>query len=280
MSEPLPSYHVRAKNTSAHGENRIHDDSLARRYGFRGGLVPGVIVYGYLTEPLVAGLGEAWLSRGTAHARFRRPVIDAEEVTVTGEITGRDARTTSARVTARTTVEGDCGVVEVTLPAGSPTPANVAMYPKSPLPDERPPASRDLLSRVDVLGTPATTYDANVAAEWLEKVDDPLPLYRGRNGWVHPAFYLNQANRALDQNVRVGPWIHVESRVRHLGGARIGETLETRGRVRSVFERKGREYAELDLLIVAAGERPRPVAHVLHTAIFKLPAVESTAPAC
>jgi len=131
-----------------------------------------------------------------------------------------------------------------------------------------------------VLGTPETTYDADVAAAWLEKVGDPLPVYRGPRAWVHPAFYLDQANRALDRNVRVGPWIHVESRVRHLGGARIGETLQTRGRVRSVYERRGREYVELDLLIVAADERPRPVAHVVHTAIFKLPAVESTAPAC
>ncbi len=168
----------------------------------------------------------------------------------------------------------------MTLPAGSPTPVNVAMYPTAPLPAERPDVSRQHLGRVDVLGTPETTYGAEAAAAWLEKVNDPQPIYRGRSAWVHPAFYLDQANRALDQNVRLGPWIHVESRVRHLGGARVGETLQTRGRVRSVYERKGREYVELDLLIVAAGERPRPVAHVVHTAIFNLRAVESTAPAC
>jgi len=280
VSDPLPVYRVRAKNTAAQGENRIHDDALARRYGFRGGLVPGVVVYAYLTEPLVAGLGEAWLARGTAHARFRRPVLGAEEVPVTGDVTGRDARAASGRVAARTETEGDCGLAEVTLPAGSPTPVNVAMYPRAALPAERPPASREHLGRVDVLGTPETTYDAEVAAAWLEKVNDPLPVYRGRDAWVHPAFYLDQANRALDQNVRLGPWIHVESRVRHLGGARIGETLQTRGRVRSVYERKGRQYVELDLLIVASGERPRPVAHVFHTAIFELGSVESTAPAC
>src|SRR5262249_8299277 len=137
-----------------------------------------------------------------------------EEVTVTGDVTGRDARAASARVAARTDAEGDCGLAEVTLPAGSPTPANVAMYPKAPLPAERPPASRELLSHVDVLGTPETTYDADIAAAWLEKVGDPLPVYRGPRAWVHPAFYLDQANRALDRNVRVGPWIHVESRVR------------------------------------------------------------------
>jgi hypothetical protein len=58
--------------------------------------------------------------------------------------------------------------------------------------------------------------------------------------------------------------------VRHLGGARIGEHLATRGRVRSLFERKGKEFVEVDLAIVA-GARARPVAHVLHTAIYHLP---------
>jgi translation initiation factor IF-3 len=42
--------------------------------------------------------------------------------------------------------------------------------------------------------------------------------------------------------------------------------------VRSLFEKKGREFAELDLVIVA-GSSARPVAHILHTAIFRLPAL-------
>ena len=86
---------------------------------------------------------------------------------------------------------------------------------------------------------------------------------------MHPAFYLDQANRALDRNVRLGPWIHVSSTVRHLGAARVGETLQTRARVRSLFERKGREFVELDLAVLARGSG-RPLAHVLHTAIYRL----------
>jgi hypothetical protein len=74
--------------------------------------------------------------------------------------------------------------------------------------------------------------------------------------------------------VQLGPWIHVQSRVRHLGGARVGERLATRGRVRSLYERKGREYVELDLLVVA-GPNARPAAHILHTAIYRLPALSA-----
>jgi hypothetical protein len=60
----------------------------------------------------------------------------------------------------------------------------------------------------------------------------------------------------------------VGSIIQHLSTARLGETLATRGRVRSRFEKKGKEFVELDLLI-SAGERP--VAHVIHTAIYRLP---------
>jgi acyl dehydratase len=270
MREPFPEYRVKARNTSTHGENKIHDDAVARRYGFRGGLVPGVTVYAYLTHPLGTALGEAWLRRGTASVRFLQPVLDGEEVTITGAVTAREASGVSATLTATTSGTGECAVLEATVPAGTPTPVNLALYGAAPLPAERPPVSRPLLERPGPLGTPEAVYDVAQAAAWLERVTDPLALYRGPEAWVHPAFYLDQANRTLDRNVHLGPWIHVASRVRHLGGARVGERLATRGRVRSLWEKKGREYVELDLVTVA-GAAARPVAHVLHTAIYRLP---------
>jgi hypothetical protein len=173
-------------------------------------------------------------------------------------------------VRATTAASGECAVATIALPAGLPTPANPVVYGTAPLPAERLAATRDRLGTLDVLGTPVAAYDATTAAEYVETVADDLDVYRGDDAWVHPAFLLTQANRALSGNVLLGPWVHTASRIRHLGGARVGETLATRGRVRSLFERKGRDLVELDLLIVA-GPRPRPVAHVLHTAIYRLP---------
>jgi acyl dehydratase len=269
MSEPLPTYRVKARNTAAGSENRIHDDAVARRYGFPGALVPGVTVYAYLTHPLVAVLGEAWLARGTGHVRFLRPVLEGEEVVVTGAILAREPSGVNARVAALTAT-GECAVLEATLPAGSPQPLNPALYESAPLPADRPPASREVLERPGPLGTPEALYDEARAAEWLESMADASPFYRGIGAWIHPAFYLDQANRALDRNVRMDVWVHVASRVRHLGGARVGEALATRGRVRALWEKHGREYVELDLLMVT-GPQARPVAHVLHTAIYRWP---------
>jgi len=268
--ERLPEYHVKARNTSSSSENKIHDEQIARQYGFRGALVPGVTVYAYLTHPLVEAFGAAWLERGTASVRFLKPIHDGEEVRLAGVVTARDPKGLSATVTATTAVGGECATLTATLPAGSPVPVNLAMYPVAPLPADRPVATRAHLAGLAALGTPVNPYDDERAAEYLERVSDALAVYRGARAFVHPGFFLDQANKALSQNVLMSPWIHVGSVVRHLGGAKVGETLSTRGRVRSLFEKKGREFVEADLILVA-GER-RPIAHVLHTAIYRLPA--------
>jgi acyl dehydratase len=270
VTEALPTYRVKARNTAATSENAIHDDATARRYGFRGGLVPGVTVYAYMTHPLASAFGAAWLTRGTASVRFLKPVLDGEELVVRGEVSARDATGVTATLTAGTAATPECATLTATIPAGRPTPVNLALYPAAPLPEPRPPATREHFATLTALGTPEAHYDAARAADYLARVDDPHALYRGADGFVHPAFYLDQANRAIDRNVALGPWIHVGSVVRHLGRAAVGARLATRGKVRSLFERKGRELVEVDLVIVA-GEPPRPIAHVLHTAIYRLP---------
>jgi len=269
VSETLPLYRVIAKNTST-GENKIHDDVTARRYGFPGALVPGVTVYAYMTQPLAAAFGPAWLRRGTASVRFVKPVLDGDEVTVTGVVTARDGRGVTATLTAATPSTPECATLTATIPAGQPTPVNLAGYGEAPLPEPRPEATRPHWASLTTLGTPRADYDAAQADAYVAKVSEPLPLYRGAAGWVHPGFLLEQGNRAIDRNVAMGPWIHVGTAVRHLGGARVGERLATRGRVRSLFEKKGREFVEVDAVIVA-GDTARPVAHLLHTAIYRLP---------
>lgn len=46
----LMAHHVEAYNVSRASENKIHDDAVARQFGFSGGLVPGAEVYAYRTH--------------------------------------------------------------------------------------------------------------------------------------------------------------------------------------------------------------------------------------
>src|SRR5207248_2250017 len=77
---------MRAHNAATASDNKIHDDTVARRHGFAGGLVPGITVFGYLTAPVVELWGEAWLERGFLAARFRQPIYDGDDVTVEGSL--------------------------------------------------------------------------------------------------------------------------------------------------------------------------------------------------
>jgi acyl dehydratase len=74
-----------AFNTATASENKIHADDVAGRFGFTGGLVPGVDVFAYMAEAPVALWGRDWLSRGRIRARFGKPVYDGDDTTVTAK---------------------------------------------------------------------------------------------------------------------------------------------------------------------------------------------------
>src|SRR5437899_12370231 len=81
---PIQPYRVQAYNTAKQSENKMHDDTVAKRFGFSGGLVPGVDVLAYMLHLPVAKWGRAFLERGLIEARFLKPVYDGEIANVTG----------------------------------------------------------------------------------------------------------------------------------------------------------------------------------------------------
>ena len=64
MASPVETYSVQAYNTAKRSENKMHDDTVAKRFGFSGGLVPGVDVMAYMMHLPVAKWGRAFLERG------------------------------------------------------------------------------------------------------------------------------------------------------------------------------------------------------------------------
>ena len=85
MTSPAEIYRVQAYNTAKLSENKMHDDIVAKRFGFNGGLVPGVDVMAYMIHLPVAKWGRAFLERGLIEARFVKPVYDGETADVRGE---------------------------------------------------------------------------------------------------------------------------------------------------------------------------------------------------
>jgi acyl dehydratase len=260
VSIAQPAEHrVVAFNSAKTSENKIHDDAVARQYGFAGGLVPGVDVYAYMTHAAVALWGRDWLERGWMAARFLKPVYEGEEVTVQAA----PAAENGIEIAAQSRGEA-CGLGTARLPAIPPSPPSPAEFPHLPLPDPKPPASTEALPAGRVLGAYDCVHTAADAEAYLQNVRETLPLYADA-GLVHPGFLLRLGNWVLRENVHLGPWIHVSSEVQNFAAVPLGQKLSARGRVLDTFERKGHKFVELD---VAAFCGERPALRIRHTAIY------------
>jgi acyl dehydratase len=245
-------HEVVALNTATESTNRMHDDSVAATYGFRGGLVPGVDVWAYLIRPCVDRWGPEFLERGALEARFAAPVYDGERVVARLDDDGTLACT------------GDDGSVRATGRASLPDDVPpVRTLPSAERPDPVPPATAELLAPGTVLGTLRFRHRADPT--YLADVRDDSPLYAG-GAIAHPGLLARQANHVLAASVRLGPWIHVSTRARHRGQVRDGDEVEVRGVVRDEREHKGHRFVDLDVEITANG---RPVWSAAHTAIWQ-----------
>jgi acyl dehydratase len=260
----LEPYRVSAYNTAREAENKIHDDEVARKFGFSGALVPGVDVYAYMTHLPLQRWGRAWLERGQAECRFLEPVYDGEIATVT-------ATEQAGGLTIEVTSRGElCATGRASLPADPPPPPSPAELAPAALLSPRPPADETTLAVGSRFGIKPLAVSAEFAEQYLKNVRETDPLY-GREGLAHPGMVLRTLNWILTQNVVLGPWIHVGSKVQHFGVVAVGEDVSARATVVANYERKGHRFVELDGLVLANGARP--VARILHTAIYRPRAV-------
>jgi len=210
-------HRVRALNEPG-SPNLVHDDEFARRLGFRSGLVPGVAVYGYMAVVPARLWGDRWLAGGAMSARFLKPVYDGEQVIVRASAAGE-----GLDLELRNPAGELCASGHAQPTAGGPSP-RLERYPAAPLPV---PARPPLFEERQPLGTLSTS------------------VHLGDHAW--PA---RLANEVLVANIQLPPWLHVESRVRHLAQVRDGQRAEVRAVVAALWERRGHRFVDLDVLVL------------------------------
>lgn len=269
-----PALDLIARNTALDSDNKIHDDAEARRYGYAGGLVPGVTLYAYLTQLAVAAFGPAWIERGVAECSFRRPVYEGERVLCEAEAGAsalelRVLRDGALCAGGRFSLDERPGDVAATITLGG--------DPAQPLPELRP--------ETVPIGTPLAPlrHDLSVedAATYAEETNDPNPWYRGESpfgGPLAPPGWLAALQAPLlRHNFRFGPSIHVRSVIRHLAPAFAGRAYLTAGAIRETFERNGNHYLVMDA--ETRDDQDRLVFRVEHATIFSVRTVDGSGPA-
>jgi acyl dehydratase len=259
MTSRLEAYRVQAYNTAKLSENKMHDDAVAKRFGFSGGLVPGVDVMAYMMHLPVAKWGRAFLERGLIEARFVKPVYDGETAVVTGE---ENDGVISIEVESRGQL---CATGSASLPASAPS-VSLSDFSEIAAVTERRPVNAASYELGKWLGTVPRAWAGEAAKEYLTDVRERDPIYLAE-GLGHPGLLQRVMNKVLVDNAILGPWIHVGSRMQLLNAARSGDELTARAKVTGNYEKKGHRFVELDALVVANGRTP--LAHCQHIAIYQ-----------
>ncbi|MBV9563733.1 MAG: hypothetical protein JOY90_25305 [Bradyrhizobium sp.] len=259
MSSRLEPHRIEAYNTSKHSENKIHDDTVARKYGFSGGLVPGVDVIAYMLHLPVARWGRAFLERGLIEARFLKPVYD-------GEIAEVRAVESEAGLVIEVESKSElCASGSASLPESAPA-VSLADFADRPPASQRRPVDATSYEIGKWLGTMPRDWAGEAATQYLADIHETDPIY-AREGLGHPALLQRMMNKALVDNAILGPWIHVGSRMQLLSAAKRDDVLSVRAKVVGNYEKKGHRFVELDALVVANGTTP--LAHCWHIAIYQ-----------
>src|SRR6202051_4682046 len=178
---PIAPYRVTAYNTAKQAENKMHDDTVAKRFGFSGGLVPGVDVMAYMIHLPVTKWGRAFLERGLIEARFVKPVYDGETAYVTAEeIDGA----LSIEVESRGEI---CATGSASLPASAPS-FSISDFNETTAVAERVPVNATSYQLGKWLGTVPRAWAGDAAREYLADVRETDPIF-AREGFSHPGLF-------------------------------------------------------------------------------------------
>src|SRR6201994_1955907 len=251
------AYRVSAYNTSKHSENKIHDDTVARKYGFSGGLVPGVDVLAYMLHMPVAKWGRDFLQRGLIEARFVKPVYD-------GDIAEVSAVEDAGGLTIEVQSKGDlCATGTASLPSAAP-PYTLNDFAAADAVKERKPVRATSYEMGKWLGSIPRDWTGDAAKEYLADIRETDQIY-AREKLGHPGLLTRIMNKVLVENAILGPWIHVGSRMQLLSAGKVGDELTARAKVVGNYEKKAHRFVALDALVVANGTTP--LCHIWHIAI-------------
>lgn len=251
------SYTSIAFNEVPDSENRIHGDEVAAQFGFEGGLVPGVIVSAYLAHPAVAAWGLDYVAHGAAHVVVEKPVYDDHAFTVTVDPQGERAYEAvladafgSARARAR------CW-----MPDSLPEPPRRRGDRLLSRDHQRPAGTPETMCRLQLEGLGALPVRWDERAELTRYFFDarlmpaPFTVEGGRH--AHLGFVLGLTNWALGGNVRISPWLHLQTESQCFEPIAFGTDLVVESAIVDLFEKKGHHFCDVD---VAAFRRDDDVA--------------------
>jgi hypothetical protein len=122
---------------------------------------------------------------------------------------------------------------------------------RAPRAADRPPATREVLEQLqrDGMGSLRARLDAEheMARYHATREAQPELVRPEPGGCASFAFLLGLTNWAIARNVRLGPWLHLQTWSHHLVEVPFGTELVVQPKVVDLFERKGHQFVDIDV---------------------------------
>tara|TARA_B100001971_G_C18230590_1_gene563634 strand:+ start:378 stop:1172 length:795 start_codon:yes stop_codon:yes gene_type:complete len=253
-------YSITTYNDAEESENRIHNDEMATRFGFRSALVSGVVVFGHAVYLPLKTQGLDWLTDNKAEVRFLKPAYDDETLDITLEDQGSrtDTKCFNPEGVLLTTMNSEKGASEAD--------------PRHELfPADKPVVREEINWDNLILDKPAPAYlwhaDSESNQELAQQLRDDLEIYRGSDACVHPFWMLRQCNSAFSRSFILPAWIHVGSKINFHQPLMVGQDIEVRMTPAAKWEHKGHQFTTLTIGFLVGDEL---FVEVEHTSIFRI----------
>ena len=271
-------YHAVARHPEDKPYNKMHEDGLPQKLGFRGAFVLGVALYGYMTRALVASLGEAWLSRAVIEVKFLRPVCRGDRIRMETAAVPGAAGGQTFDVTMYNEAAGNEVSAQLRSSVPSPFPEVDATASEKPNEWDGPVTQRRTWDTV-VTGKAYRSLRLTLARGdnefWTHVLDDDLQIYReGERAPLHPAHVLRLIQLGYTNQYIGESAVHSSSRAVIRRMLRIGDPVHVLTVPLAKWEKKQNHWLTI-YCAVRSGEEI--CAEVCHTQIIKLRGVESAA---
>jgi hypothetical protein len=265
----LDNWQATAFNQATDSSNQIHSDEMARVYGFKGGLVPGVTVSSYLVHPAVEAWGADWLSRGKAQAVVSKPLYDGYGF----DVRLADITDTSYQAILKDQDGTHNASASVCLAAELPAPPTMRGDAVLQRDQAIPEATREEMEKLREGGMRALQTrwnEDNYMSSYLKEANSMPALHNFRDSaYANAAFMLSLTNWVLAGNAYMNPWIHLQVDWQNYAPVANNTVLITECDIRDLYQKKGHEFVDLNVDVYVQ-ETAQPVMTAMLRAIYKL----------
>jgi acyl dehydratase len=248
-----------------HYKGSIHEDAVARARGYKAALIPGAFIYGHISRIAVDNWGMAFAERGAMSARFRRPVYNHDDLTISAGPLDDDGLYLRSQVKVTNGDGEEVATGWVALAHEPVQPPDVGRLQLLLPPDNPPAVKPGELSA----GAPLHSHERVLTPEdvrvSLSAFAETHPLYADP-GFAHSGMLM----RTSMGNVNSG-WkfpaaiVLVETQAQHFRPVYPGQTIRTAGQIAETYKRRGKHYFVTDEVLLADG---LPAARFRRTQIY------------